>query len=167
MSTGGTTTEPGAAAPRGLVRPRRLTVLYDANCPLCRRARSWVEHQRQLVPVEFVPAGSRLARERFPQLDVGSTLADVTVVSERGAVLRGDAAWITVLWAIARTRPLSIELARGQRHRMFRNVKGATDAIRSVTAGQPDRNLDPVDPAAWPPPLTGQAPDTTCSRCRT
>ncbi len=167
MTGTGTTSAPRAVTNSSVVRPRGLTVLYDSNCPVCRRARSWVEHQRRLVRIEFVPAGSRLARDRFPQLDVGSTFADVTVVSDRGAVLRGDAAWITVLWAIERTRPLAVKLARGQRHWMFRKVKGATEAIRKLSAGHPDRTDTSVDPARWPPPAPVHAPDTTCSSCRT
>lgn len=43
-----------------------FTVLFDANCPLCRAARRWLTSRAQLVPLEFVPAGSAEARRRFP-----------------------------------------------------------------------------------------------------
>ncbi|MBK7643357.1 MAG: DUF393 domain-containing protein [Planctomycetes bacterium] len=43
----------------------RLTVLYDAQCGLCRRARRWLEAQPAYVPLEFVAAGSPAARA-FP-----------------------------------------------------------------------------------------------------
>jgi predicted DCC family thiol-disulfide oxidoreductase YuxK len=150
------------------LHPSGLTVLYDADCPVCRRARRWTERHRQLVPVRFVPAGSTLARTRFPDLDVGSTLADVTVVTHEGAVLRGDRAWITVLWAVARTRPYAIRLAHGRGTRRFRGVKGATEAIRRMSSGQRDPGIAAVggDRSAWPPPRAAVG-NRTCPSCRT
>lgn len=137
-----------------VLRPRSMTVLYDANCIVCRRARRWVERNDQVVPVEFVATGSRSAADRFPRLDVASTLADVTVITDQGAVLRGDRAWIAVLWAVARTRPYANRLAHGHGRRRFRTVKGATEAIRRLSAGQPDDVGRPTGAAAWPPPTT-------------
>lgn len=163
--------QPGRSGPPTAtvpIRPRAITVLYDANCPMCRRARRWVERQRQLIPVNFVAAGSQRARHRFPELDVGSTLADITVVTDRGAVLRGDRAWITVLWAVARTRPTAVKLARGHGRRTFRSVRGATETVRRLSARQPDRRALAVDgPDAWPPPSTGASNDAPCGTCRT
>ena len=142
-------------------------MLYDANCPICRKARHWVERQRQLVPLEFVAVGSPLARLRFPELDVRSTLADVTVITDRGAVLRGDDAWIAVLWSLARTRPLAVKLAHGQSRWMFRNVKGATEAIRRFSADQPDRRPDATGPAEWAPPRGNPVAGGACDSFRT
>ncbi|MEK8107718.1 DCC1-like thiol-disulfide oxidoreductase family protein [Micromonospora sp. M12] len=53
-----------------------FTVLFDAACPLCRAARRWLSSRAQLVPLEFVPAGSAEARRRFPGLDHDATLRD-------------------------------------------------------------------------------------------
>lgn len=145
------------------LRPSGLTVLYDAHCPVCRRARRWVERHRQLVPVRFVPAGSDAANTRFPQLDVGSTLADVTVVTDEGAVLRGDLAWITVLWAVARTRVTAIRLAQGRRRRLFGRVKGATELIRKLSTDHPTEHLAT---GPWPPP-TQPGDAGACQGCRT
>jgi hypothetical protein len=88
-------------------------------------------------------------------------MVDVTVVTDDGAVLRGDRAWIAVLWAVAATRSLSIDVAHGRRVRLFRRVKGATEAIRRLSARQPDPGRP--SPAAWPPPGS----DDVCMNCRT
>ena len=88
----------------------RLTVLYDAGCPICRAARRWLEARAQLVPLEFVPAGSAAARARFPGLDHGATLADITVVADTGEVYVGDGAWLACLWALESHRELSHRL---------------------------------------------------------
>ncbi|GAA4805961.1 thiol-disulfide oxidoreductase DCC family protein [Streptomyces ziwulingensis] len=98
-------TEP-AAAP-----VRRLTVLYDAECGLCAHVRDWLLRQRQLVPLDLVPAGSDEARRRHPDLDHGATLDEVTAVGDAGQVYRGAAAWIVVLWALREHRPLAHRLA--------------------------------------------------------
>ncbi|MFJ5780723.1 thiol-disulfide oxidoreductase DCC family protein [Streptomyces hydrogenans] len=89
----------------------RLTVLYDADCPLCVHLRHWLLRQRQLVPLDLVPAGSLRARELFPDLDHAVTLREITVVGDRGQVYTASAAWIVCLWALADHRPRAHWLA--------------------------------------------------------
>ncbi|MEV0177952.1 DCC1-like thiol-disulfide oxidoreductase family protein [Streptomyces sp. NPDC050625] len=102
-----------ATADRGAVRVpvHGLTVLYDAECSLCAHVRDWLVKQRQLVPLELVPAGSAQARRRYPGLDHRATLDEVTVVGDAGQVYRGAAAWIVVLWALREYRPLAHRLS--------------------------------------------------------
>ncbi len=79
---------------------RHVTVLYDARCNLCRTARTWLERQVQVVPLEFLPAASPEARERYPFLDPDMTLEDLTVVGDGGEVWVGAKAWVVCLWAL-------------------------------------------------------------------
>ena len=79
---------------------RRLTVLYDARCALCRRACEWLEGEPKFVPLEFVVAGSTAALERFPRLSRESTLERLTVVADERCVYRGHSAWLMCLWAL-------------------------------------------------------------------
>ncbi|MFE5729757.1 thiol-disulfide oxidoreductase DCC family protein [Streptomyces sp. NPDC056528] len=110
MSTApGRAPAPEALAPRTPVK--RLTVLYDADCPLCVHLRHWLLRQRQLVPLDLVPAGSQEARRRFPALDHAATLREITVIGDRGQVYRETAAWIVCLWALAEHRPRAHWLA--------------------------------------------------------
>ncbi|MFI6371911.1 thiol-disulfide oxidoreductase DCC family protein [Streptomyces sp. NPDC050546] len=90
---------------------RRLTVLYDAECSLCAFVRDWLLRQPQLVPLELVPAASEEARRRFPGLDHGATLDEITVVGDAGQIYRGPAAWIVTLWALREHRPLAHRLS--------------------------------------------------------
>jgi len=62
----------------------RLTVLYDAGCPLCSRFRDWLAVQPVLVSLDLVAACSTEARQRFPGLDHARTLAEITVVADDG-----------------------------------------------------------------------------------
>jgi predicted DCC family thiol-disulfide oxidoreductase YuxK len=89
---------------------RALTVLYDARCGLCSSARRWLLNQRQLVPLEFVAAGSDEARRRFPTLAEAEP-SELVVVSDDGDVYRGPSAWIACLWALEAYRNWSFRLA--------------------------------------------------------
>lgn len=139
--------------PMAAVEPTGLTVLYDADCVVCQRARTWVGRQRQLIPVRFVAAGSPAAIARFPRLESAATLTDVTVITDEGAVLRSDDAWIAVLWAVEPTRPTSYAIAQGRRRRLFRGVKGAAETMRRLAAPHPAA----ASAAPWP------APSSVCS----
>lgn len=92
--------------------PRLLTVLYDADCSLCRSARAWLERQPVHVPLRFVPAGSAHAVRLFPALDQRQALRDITVVDDRGKVYRGAKAWVVCLWATREHRERSRTLAK-------------------------------------------------------
>ncbi|MET9439993.1 DCC1-like thiol-disulfide oxidoreductase family protein [Streptomyces sp. NPDC006610] len=112
---------------------RGLTVLYDAACPLCTHLRDWLARQRQLVPLEFVPAGSDEALRRFPGLDHRSTLEDITVVGDAGQVYQGPAAWIVTLWALREHRGLAHRLGTPAGARL---AKGAALAAAKWRGGQ-------------------------------
>ncbi|GAA3192967.1 thiol-disulfide oxidoreductase DCC family protein [Dactylosporangium siamense] len=108
----------------------RLTVLYDAGCGLCRTARTWLASRAQLVPLEFVPAGSDEARRRYPALDPAETLADITVVADDGGVYTGDGAWIICLWALDGYRGLAARLSRPDLRPTARRIVAAAAAVR-------------------------------------
>ncbi|TPQ21850.1 DUF393 domain-containing protein [Streptomyces sporangiiformans] len=96
--------------------------MYDAECSLCTFLRDWLVRQRQLVPLELVPAGSQAARRRYPGLDHGATLDEITVVGDAGQVYRGAAAWIVTLWALSEHRPTAHRLSTPAGARLARGV---------------------------------------------
>jgi predicted DCC family thiol-disulfide oxidoreductase YuxK len=89
-----------------------MTVLYDPECGLCRRAHEWLAEQAKLVELIFVPCASEDARRRFPQLNHDLTKQDLTVVTDNGAVYFGPKAWLMVLWALTGYRDWAYRLAR-------------------------------------------------------
>jgi predicted DCC family thiol-disulfide oxidoreductase YuxK len=111
----------------------RLTVLYDAACPLCRRFREWLERQPLLVPVGFVAAGSAEARRLFPTLDHARTLEEVTVVADDGAVWTDEHAWVMCLWATFGHRPLAERLARPSGLPLARAAAHTAAGLRGLT----------------------------------
>lgn len=88
-----------------------LTVLYDPDCGLCRRAHEWLADQAKLVELNLVPCASEEARKRFPFLDHDLTKQDLTVISPEGAVYFGPKGWLMVLWSLTRYREWSYRLA--------------------------------------------------------
>ncbi|PYS69814.1 MAG: thiol-disulfide oxidoreductase [Acidobacteria bacterium] len=90
---------------------RTLTVLYDSECGLCRRAHEWLAQQPKLIELVFVPCASAEARKLFPELNHEWTKADLTVIDNLGAVYFGPKGWLMVLWALTRYREWSYRLA--------------------------------------------------------
>jgi len=90
---------------------RELTVLYDPQCGLCRRAQAWLLGKPKHIELVFVPACSDEARSRYPQLDHELSLTDLTVISDAGAVYCGPKAWLMCLWALRNYREWAIRLS--------------------------------------------------------
>ena len=90
---------------------RALTVLYDPECGLCRRAHEWLAQEAKIVELAFVPCASDEARKRYPQLNHELTKQDLTVIGENGDVYFGPKAWLMVLWALARYREWAYRLS--------------------------------------------------------
>ncbi|MFF5446078.1 thiol-disulfide oxidoreductase DCC family protein [Streptomyces sp. NPDC012888] len=120
-----------AAAPGRPVN--RLTVLYDAQCPLCVHVRHWLLGQRWLVPLRLVPAGSEEARRLFPELDHGATLREITVVGDAGQVWTGPEALVVCLWALAEHRPKANWLATPAGRPFARATMATAAAWRGAT----------------------------------
>jgi predicted DCC family thiol-disulfide oxidoreductase YuxK len=114
---------------------RSLTVLYDAACPLCRHVRGWLERQRQLVPLEFVAAGSEQAEQRYPGLDHARTLREITVISDGGEVYEAAEAWVVCLWALKRHRAMSHRLSTPAGARLARGAVLAAAKWREASKG--------------------------------
>lgn len=90
---------------------KRLYVLYDGACGVCCRAVARLAWEPSYIELRFAPAGSMVAQERFAQALAGETGRQVVVVADTGEVYRGASAWIMVLYALKRWRPLAMRLA--------------------------------------------------------
>ncbi|WP_399128970.1 hypothetical protein [Actinacidiphila sp. ITFR-21] len=151
-----TDTDPrgAGAAPRPL---RGFTVLYDPGCRACAFAGGWLARQRQLVPLDLVPAGSPEALRRFPALDHRATGREITVVGDGGQVYLGDSAWIVCLWALAEHRELSHTLTTPAGRRLARAAVLGAAKYRQSRQWRPARDGG-VRPWGAPPAQKGTAP---------
>src|SRR5258708_3144233 len=90
---------------------KRLYVLYDAKCELCRRVRCWLGGQAAFVPLAFVPLQSADIEERFPGIGALEPERQILVIADTGEVWRGADAWIVCLWALREFREWAQRLA--------------------------------------------------------
>ena len=90
-----------------------LTILYDPDCPLCRRCCAWLATQPKFFPLAFIAQGTAAAAERFPTLNVGigQRAQDLIVVGDNGAVYRNTRAWVMCFYALREYRLLAFRLA--------------------------------------------------------
>jgi len=100
----------GSAAAVADPATTRLTVLYDERCAFCIRCRDWLLSQACLLPVELLPAGSAVARDRFGTLPWRGK--ELIVIDDRGRAWVGAAGFVMCLWATARYRAWAYRLAR-------------------------------------------------------
>jgi len=100
----------------------RLYVLYDSSCGLCSHAVQWMTDQSAGYELRFVAAGSDESRALFPELDNPARPEELVVISDDGAVYRGDAAYIMCLSALDSYRTVAVRLARPGFRRLARRV---------------------------------------------
>ncbi|MET9603743.1 DCC1-like thiol-disulfide oxidoreductase family protein [Streptomyces sp. NPDC006512] len=117
---------------------RHLTVLYDANCPVCVHIRHWLLAQRWLVPLRLVPAASYEARHRYPALDHRATLREITVIGDQGQVWSGTDAFIVCLWALAEHRPKANWLATPAGRPFAKAAMHTAAAVRHAVRTNPE-----------------------------
>lgn len=137
-----------ATAPAATTQPvRYLTVLYDANCPVCVHIRHWLLSQRWLVPLRLIPAASAEARRRFPKLAHAETLREITVIGDRGQVWTGTDAFIVCLWALAEHRPKANWLATPAGRPFTKAAMHTAAAVRHAvrTEGEPEPDTPGCD----------------------
>ena len=145
----------GATAPARAPEPppvRRLTVLHDPGCPLCRHLSSWLSRQPQLVPLEFVAVGSDEARARFPDLDQAAAFREITVVADGGQVWTGPSAFVTCLWALAEHRPTAHRLSTPAGLPLARGAALAASKYRGATWRKAQARPSGRGPSARPAP---------------
>src|SRR5580704_11595514 len=111
----------------------RLTVLYDADCPLCVRSRAWMEAQPAYVALEFLACKSPEAQRRYGEVPwLG---AELVAVSDGGEVWAGPAAFLVALWALEDYREWSYRLSGDSFSRMAERFFVALSHRRKWLAG--------------------------------
>lgn len=90
---------------------KSLTVLYDEQCGLCVDVKNWATREPAYVDLRFIPANSREAASRFPQLVTPGRPVELIVVSDEGAVYRDVQAYIMCLYALVNYREWAFRLS--------------------------------------------------------
>ncbi len=138
---------------------KRLYLLYDERCGLCRRLKEWLLQHEAWLELVAMPAGSPQAAQMFPELKEIASSEDLVVVSDEGEVYLNNHAWIMCLyalreyrsWAYRLSHPLLMPFARQASESLSRdqrlisrwlgsgNIETIANELRQVT-------LEPCSP---------------------
>ena len=137
-----------------------LTVLYDAECGLCIGCKHWVKRQGTYFPVHFLAQGGTESAQRYPDLVTEGAAEELIAISDTGDVYRNDKAWLMVLYALTRYRPLALRLARPAMREMARQaycwVSRRRHSISKRLGAMPEREMRET--------LAQQPKPSTCKR---
>lgn len=90
---------------------KRLYLLYDENCELCKRLKDWLVGKACWIEMRVLPAMSDSTRKMFPGLERIASASDLVVVSDAGEVYFNNHAWIMCLYALEDYRDWAVRLA--------------------------------------------------------
>ena len=118
-------------------------LIYDSECPVCRRAVDWVRANAPSVEAfEFIPCNSLAARERFPAVTESECMRAVQLVLRDGTVLAGEKAIPEIFRRLPRWRRFAVLLSlpgAGFLSRIFYRRFAARRHCISASTGRPKR----------------------------
>ena len=79
-----------------------VTVIYDGECPLCKRARAWLMAHALEGAFEFLPCQSDARKSRYGFMEERACMEAMQVVLPNGEVYAGDKALPHVLKRLKR-----------------------------------------------------------------
>jgi len=79
-------------------------LLYDGDCPMCRRARDWVDARRDPGLLELMPCQSDDREARAPQVSEADCLEAMQLVMPDGTVHAGEQAFAHLFGLLKRGR---------------------------------------------------------------
>lgn len=85
------------------------TLIYDAECPVCRAAADWVRRSAAVPGAfEYLPCRSAETRSRFPAISEAACLEAMHLVLPDGTVLAGENALPEILRRTRRYRRAAV-----------------------------------------------------------
>ncbi len=73
-------------------KEERAVLIYDENCPICRKAADWVERNKRGDVLELLPCQAKVVRSRFPSMEETVCMKAMQLVLPDGRVLPGEKA---------------------------------------------------------------------------
>ena len=78
-------------------RPQQAMLIYDGDCPLCRRSKTWIERQALPGMFEYLACQDAARQERFPGITIEACMAAIHLILPDGRVLVGAEALPEIL----------------------------------------------------------------------
>jgi predicted DCC family thiol-disulfide oxidoreductase YuxK len=70
----------------------RVTLIYDGECPFCRRAAAWVRNNARENELETLPCQDEKRERRFPEISREQCMRAMQLVMPDGRVFSGEEA---------------------------------------------------------------------------
>ena len=90
---------------------KQLTVLYDGECELCKRCRTFFTNKPAYISLKFIALQTPDLEQQFPGIHAFHPDKEIIVISDEGGVYQGGFAWIMCLYALKEYREWSFRLA--------------------------------------------------------
>lgn len=74
------------------VTQHSATLIYDGDCPFCKRCVDWIAHRARPGALEFLPCQAPSRPERFPQVTEAACMEGMQLVMPGGQVRAGETA---------------------------------------------------------------------------
>ena len=88
-------------------KPGRTVLIYDGQCPVCRKTVAWIRENMRKDAFEMVPCQSEEARKRFPFVEQAICMQAMQLVLPNGKVLSGEKAMPEILKRLKRYSPVA------------------------------------------------------------
>lgn len=73
-------------------KEERAVIIYDEDCPICRKAAYWVERTKRGDVLELLPCQAEAARNRFPFMEKSICMKAMQLILPDGRMLSGEKA---------------------------------------------------------------------------
>lgn len=83
-------------------KPRKAVLIYDGQCPVCRRTVEFIRENSARGAFEFLPCQNEEVRQRFPAIKKARCMRAMQLVLPDGAVLSGEQALPEILKRLKR-----------------------------------------------------------------
>jgi predicted DCC family thiol-disulfide oxidoreductase YuxK len=137
---------------------KRLYVLFDGECAMCRNSCAWLGRQPAFIELQLIPLQSPEIGRHFPGVEKMDLRERLVVVSDEGAVYQGQYAWVMCLYALREYRVWSQRLAHPALLHLARHVCELVSKNRLALSGlflkdpieELSRKLQTMPPAVCP-----------------
>jgi len=85
-------------------KEERPVLIYDEDCPICRKAAQWVERNKRGDVLELLPCQAEAVRSRFPFMEETVCMKAMQLILPDGRVLPGEKALPEIISKLTRYR---------------------------------------------------------------
>ena len=86
-------------------RSGRAVLIYDGECPVCRRTVAWIRENMRKDSFEMIPCQSGEVRKRFPYVEQAVCMQAMQLILPDGEVLSGEKALPEIVKRLKRFSP--------------------------------------------------------------